>query len=30
MTMCKKDDISSHQKGRFFIASKGIGLSLHI
>ena len=30
MTTCKKYDRSSHQKSRFFVASKGIGLSLDI
>ena len=28
ITMCKKDDRSPHQKSRFFISSKGVGLSL--
>ena len=29
MTICKKDDwLQSHQKSGFFIASKGVGLSL--
>ena len=26
--MCKKDDRTPHQKSRFFITSKGEGLSL--
>ena len=30
MTMSKKDDRLSHQKSRFFLASKGVGLSLDI
>ena len=28
MTMCKKDDRLLHQNTKFFVASKGIGLSL--
>ena len=30
MTMFKKDDRLPHQKSKFFIASKGVGLTLDI
>ena len=30
MTICKKDDKPLHQKGRFFIASERVSLSLDI
>ena len=30
MTTCKKDNRLPHQKSRFFIANKGVGLSLDV
>ena len=30
MTMCKIDDSPSHEKSKFFLAGKGICLSLNI